>query len=354
MTPASFSESANPVELASGIDALYLSGMGSAPTVLLDELEAAKSVAVETGQPVDYALGGYSVRVLGSSWQKYKYCAKHELARIGITASESLPVVRVQPTSLALHALGPETMVLWVRNVLDAAGIDARLQVSRLDLHADWQGLWIDAEERSQFVTRSDRRALYEVTGELAGLTFGSRGAALFARIYDKSRELEGKGDDWWLEVWGDEFDPEQRVLRVEFEFSRDGLREFGLSSPEDVFEQVGPLWAYATGSWLSLRIPGDDDTRSRWPVDRRWLAVQRASLAGAALPAVRLRAGESAGSLRRLLPQLVGYLASVAVPLGTLDLDDTLDHLVPHVLRYGAESGVDFATRVADKRRSA
>ena len=249
MTPVLFSESANPVELASGIDALYLSGMGSAPTVLLDELEAAKSVAVETGQPVDYALGGYPVRVLGSSWQKYKYCAKHELARIGVTASESLPVVRIQPTSLALHALGPETTVLWVRNVLDAAGIDARLQVSRLDLHADWQGLWIDAEERSRFVTRSDRRALYEVTEELSGLTFGTRGAALFARIYDKSRELEGKGDDWWLEVWGDEFDPEQRVLRVEFEFSRDVLREFGLRSPEDVFEQVGPLWAYATGS---------------------------------------------------------------------------------------------------------
>jgi hypothetical protein len=353
MTLVWFSESAGPVELASGIDALYLSGMGEAPAVLLDELQAVKSAAVEAGSPVDWHLGGYPVRVLGSGWGKYRYCLVHEMGRIGVTPSKSLPVVRVQPTSLALHSYGPSMTVLWARNLLDAAGIEARLQVAWLDLHADWQGLWIEAEERSKFVTRSDHRALYEVAEDLSGLNFGSRGGALYARIYDKTLELEHKGDDWWLEVWGDAFDSEQRVLRTEFEFSRDGLRQFGLSSPEDVFEQVGPLWAYATCQWLSLRVPSDDETRSRWPVDRRWLAVQRASLAGASLPAVRLRAGESAGSLRKMLPAVVGYLSSVAVPLGTVDLDDTLDALRPHVLRYGYESGIDFATRVEEKRRA-
>lgn len=343
---------ARPVELASGIDALYHSAVGRVPSALFELLDTAQETARADRQPVDIFLGGYSARALGSGWGKYRYCVQHELARIGFTPSDKLPAVRIQPTSKALHALGPTTTVLWVRNLLDAAGVDASLQVSRLDLHADWQGLWVDAEERQHFVTYSDRRALYEVAEDLSGLNFGSRGGALYARLYDKTRELESPGDDWWIELWGAKYRPGERVLRVEFEFSRDGLREFGIDTPEDAFEMIGPLWAYASGHWLSLRVPSSDSTRSRWAVDARWLAVQRASLAGQSLPAVRIAAGEHAGTLRRLLPQLVGYLASAAVPLGTVDLDDTLDALVPHVLRYGHSTGLDFAGRVDDKRR--
>jgi hypothetical protein len=346
------SESTDPVELTSGIDALYLSGRGSLPGELLSDLEQVKAEASSNGTPVEADLGGYDVRVLGSGWGKYRYCVEHELARIGFTSSESLPAVRVQPTSLAIHSLGAEGTVLWVRNLLDAAGIVAALQVARLDLHADWQGLWIDADERANFVTYSNKRALYEVGEDLSGLNFGKRGAAIYARIYDKTRELEGKGDDWWLDLWGPSFNPEQRVLRVEFEFNRDGLREFSINTPEDAFDQLGALWGYATGVWLSLRVPCDDETRSRWPVDSRWQAIQRATIAGTTLPAARLRAGEAAGRMRLLLPQLVGYLTGAALPLGTSDLFDTLDALVPCIVRYEAETGLSFADRVSQKRR--
>ena len=148
--------------------------------------------------------------------------------------------------------------------------------------------------------------------------------------------------------------DPDERVLRVEFEFSRDGLREFDIDTPEDAFEQLGPLWAYATGSWLSLRVPTADDTRSRWPLDRRWAAVQRATLAGNSAPAARIRAGQAAGSLRKLMPQLVGYLTGAALPLNTTDLDDTFDALRPYINAYAHQTGTEFAERVHDKRRRA
>ncbi|MGB4105529.1 MAG: hypothetical protein WBK25_15720, partial [Candidatus Microthrix parvicella] len=294
----------------------------------------------------------YAVRVIGTARGKYRYCVAHELARFGFTPLESLPAVRVQPTSHALHGLGPEGTIAWVRGVLANAGIDVRLQVARLDLHSDWQGLWIEAEERSNFVTYSDRRSLYEVAEDLSGLNFGKRGAPLYARLYDKTREMEAKGDDWWLDVWGSAYRRGDRVLRVEFEFTRQGLKEFGVTTPEDAFDQVGPLWAYATGRWLSLRVPADDATRARWPVDPRWTAVQQATLAGAALPAERIRAGENAGTMRRLLPGLVGYLTGSAVPLGTNDVDDTLEAIRPYLDAYAEQTGVWFDQRVADKRR--
>lgn len=160
MVPRSSADGQPMVELASGVDALYLSGRAELPADLLADLDGARSEAAEEGQARDALLGGYPVRVLPSSWLKYRYCVQHELARIGFTPSTKLPAIRVQATSLAIHALGPETTVLWVRNLLDAAGIDAHLQVARLDLHSDWQGFWIDAEERSNFVSYANRRAL--------------------------------------------------------------------------------------------------------------------------------------------------------------------------------------------------
>lgn len=340
-----------PVELAAGIDALYLSALGEIPDVLLDELDSLKTQAQDAEASIDTFLGGYVFRVSPTGWGKYRYSLNHELARIGVTQSEHLPSVRFQPTARALHTIGPQMTVLWARNVLDSLGIDATLQVARLDLHSDWQGFWIEPDERSNFVTYSDRRTLYEVGDALSGLNFGKRGGAVYARIYDKTRELESKGDDWWIEVWGPRYRQDQRVLRIEFEINRDGLREFGINTPEEAFENLGPLWAYSTGQWLTLRTPTDDDTRSRWPLDPRWIAVQQCSLSANSLPAERMRAGQNDGTLRKLLPQLVGYLASAAVPLDTSDLDDTLDALRPYIESYGIQRRMSFEERVTGKQ---
>jgi len=54
------------------------------------------------------------------------------------------------------------------------------------------------------------------------------------------------------------------------------------------------------------------------------------------------------------MLPQLVGYLAGAAVPLGTSTLDDTFDALRPHIEAYGQRQGITFDERVAAKRRRA
>ena len=144
--------------------------------------------------PVDAALGGYPVKVQPTSFGKYRFCVLHELARIGLTESDHLPVVRFQPTAVALHALGPQGTALWARNFLDACGINATLHVARLDLHSDWQGIDIRANDRVNFVTYSDKRALYDVGEEMSGLTFGKRGGSIVCRIYDKSREFQDKG----------------------------------------------------------------------------------------------------------------------------------------------------------------
>lgn len=341
-----------PSELLSGIDAMYLSAQGNAHPSLLADLEATRSQAESTGLPVSADLGGYPVSVQPRAFGKYRYCVKHDLGLLGITPSKRLPVVRFQPSSIALHALGPVGTVLWFRNVLDSVGIDASVHVSRIDLHSDWQGLEIKAKERSNFVTYSNLRALYEVDEEMAGLNFGKRGAALYCRIYNKSREAEKSGHDWWPDVWGPKYDPDRKVLRIEFEFRRTGLKELGVDTPDEAIDRAGALWAYATQSWLSLRVPTEDDTRSRWPVDARWEAVQRSSLAGGCAPAARIREGERQGQLRTYRKLATGVLTSMGVPMGTNDIDDTLDALVPELHLYEQVSHRQFADRIAEKRQ--
>ena len=214
------------------------------------------------------------------------------------------------------------------------------------------QGIYVRANERVNFVTYSDKRALYEVGEEMSGLTFGKRGGSLMCRIYDKTRESKDKGHDWWPEVWGASFDPEQKVIRVEFEFSREGLREFAVDTPEDAFERMPALWAYATCNWLALRIPTGDETRSRWSVDPRWEQIQRSSLRGGCAPAARIKAGERQGELRQLRKLATGVLTSMAIPLGTDDIGDTLTAVEDELLLYERISGRTFPDRIAEKRQ--
>lgn len=342
----------SPVELCSGVDALYLSARGDAPPSLLTDLEVMRSAAEASDQPVDFQIGGTPMKVQPRAFGKYRYCLTHDLARIGFTPSRSFPLMRIQPTAMALHTLGPQLTVRWVESILDAAGIEATLHASRLDLHSDWQGIEIKANERSNFVTYSDRRALYEVAEEMSGLNFGKRGGKIYARIYDKSREAHDKGHDWWPDVWGAEYDREKRVVRFEFEFSREALVEFGVDTPQQALDRAAGIWAYATGSWLTLRVPTNDETRSRWPLDPRWVHVQGSSLRNGTAPAERIRAGEREGSLRSYRKLATGVLSSMALPMGTADIPDTLRAAETELWVYEKVTGRSFADRVAEKRQ--
>ena len=71
-------------------------------------------------------------------------------------------------------------------------------------------------------------------------------------------------------------------AARIEFEFSREALRQFSVVTPAELLAPTGDLWACATGEPLSWRTPTRDTNRSRWPLAPEWEFFQRASLFGA------------------------------------------------------------------------
>lgn len=339
------------MELASGVDALYLSGRADVPSELAELLEARRGEAAEAGL-VPVELGGVEFAVAAHGFGKYRFCLQHRHGQVGITSSRRLPAVRVQPRTEFLHGVGPSGAVGWFDSVLSRELGPLALSASRLDLYADWQGWQLHGDQRRRFVCRADRRDTHERHDLLTGFEFGRRTTAtICARIYDKTAEVDAKGHDFWRDIWGPVFDPAKPVLRVEFEFGRDGLRQFGIDTPTEAIDAVGALWASATSEWLTYRSPTADSERSRWPIAPEWRRIQRAAVCSGAADLERMYEGRRAGSVRTLMPALNGYLANLASLLGTVDIEDTCRAL-PALLRdYEQVSGRRFADRVAERR---
>ena len=341
------------VGLASGLDALYLSGRTELSPHLLTVLDSGREYAGESGSPVEVQLGGTSWDLASHGWQKYRYCLDHPRGRLGITPSRQLPTLRFQARAEALHGLGPVAVIDWIAEVVGEAVGESWWSVSRVDLFSDWQGWTLQGDDRHRFVCRASVRKTYEDSDRFTGFEFGARGSGTYcARIYDKTLDIERKGADWWPDVWGDAYNPSETVHRVEFEIGREALRQFGLDSPASVLDGAPSLWRYATEDWLSWRTPTEDQTRSRWPVSPEWLDVQSARLEGAAIGLERTLDGRRRGSLRKLMPGLNGYLVGFAAHTGCVDIGAVAEAL-PRALRdYELVSHRRFEDRVAERSR--
>jgi len=343
-----------PRELASGVDALYLSGRAALPAELLEQLHALRLIADQQEGPVEIVFGGLVMQLQPRKWGLYRYCIDDTYARIGFTPKGKIPAIRVQPRAEFLHGAGVDFVVEWTRSLLESVCGPVQLQVSRLDLFADFQGLSVSGDQRHEFVCRADARHLFEDGEEFNGLQFGSRSSGtIFARIYDKTIESAKTGTAYWKDVWGDRYDPEQHVTRVEFELHREVLRQFGISTPEEVLGASGSLWHYVTQDWLTHRLPSDDDeTKSRWPMSDQWRVVQRARIGDDAVGIERAYGAKQSGVLANLMPSLVGQLANFGALTNCESTIDLIPSLERHLHHYAHSSGRSMISRIAEKRQ--
>lgn len=339
-------------ELASGVDALYLSGHGYLSKGFLARLEEERMFADRVSVPVPFELGPLTLGLAPHGWGKYGYCLDHETGRIGFTPSRRLPSVRIQPRAEFLHAVGPEETVRHFADLVRPFMEGLVLSVARLDLFVDMEGMQLCSQDRSAFVCRGDGCTTYENGPTVTGFAFGSRKTQrISARLYDKTAEMALKGTDWWELVWSDRHTPGAQVWRIEFEIGRAALSDLELFVPEAVLAAAPSLWTYCTAEWLTLRSPTGDSNRSRWPVDPRWRAVQSASLAHGATELRFIRDCKRATSLARLMPALVGYLVAFALWAGTTDLPNTLEALSESVANDEIVRRMTFAERVQRRR---
>ncbi|MHB8598857.1 MAG: hypothetical protein ACYDER_18815 [Ktedonobacteraceae bacterium] len=265
------------------------------------------------------------------------------------------------------------------------------LQLSEVHLCADVVG-WHGVEQLNQqrdFVSRSRKRGThfepdwgfdakaekYAYGLHSSGFDFSKRGA-MSCTIYDKTREIQHSGKEWFYDLWRSRGWDETTggpVWRVEFKFKREVLHELEQEGMfhgiEDVYELPGRLpllWAYAAGhvggdeqgipdGWLRCVVPSEerDKNRTRWPTHPAWHIIQGAFSEPAEQPEhfgkiVRKRWRER--NIDKGIEAMIGYATSLASWVGDEFIADSgialWDSDLSDFLQWFAQAGQAYLDR--------
>jgi hypothetical protein len=341
-------------ELLSGVDALYASSRSAFGADFFSMLIGLKEFAGKDDSFADLNIAEQIFQVSNYSWGRYPVFLEHEFGRIGFTKSENLPGIRLQIRSKYLHAVGPDVALEWFTKLLKEVEIHPAWTLSRLDLFADVQGWNLHHFDEERFSCRASDLTSRKVRNKFSGFEFGRRKTGTInARIYDKTREMEKTPNGWTLAQWGEKYDKELPVWRIEFEFHTTLLREIGIASAEQALARTPEFWAYGTDEWLTFRDQSTDSNKSRWPIAQEWQQIQNASLRGSAVPIERIRKVEEELIIQRLIPGTFGYLTSLGACKGANDYKSMMKvayDILEEEERAGRRSAK--ATLIEKKRR--
>ncbi|MFA9477751.1 hypothetical protein ACERK3_05520 [Phycisphaerales bacterium AB-hyl4] len=269
----------------------------------------------------------------------------------------SRPGVMVTIRSETLWTHGPASVVQRVHDLIDAAGGKVMAcKVSRADLCVDVLlpvAAW-DRELREYVVSRAEYRVPFFSKLRRTGLQIGK--GKIMGRMYDKPLEIIARGGKkiWMYDVWGvQSVADDHRIIRVEFEAKREGIKALGVDTFEDLEQLTPNLWAYFTGQWLRMvDDPAKHHTRQKL---LPWWPVVQAGYTGAqhAMPLIRAKAVKA--DREQLCKQLLGYLTSLVAadrqgdliePGEMLDLETHLAMVKDTVKEYGWNDA-EFTERV-------
>jgi len=282
-----------------------------------------------------------------------------------------------------------------VKSVLAEMG-DFTYQVSTLHLCVDMSGVHVDKLRRRDFVGRGHVTRWYDENAVMVDVVERQRkaeerpmvevvtrylqqetlwfspGAPMSGIVYDKIREIRFQSPEkaWFLDLWRKNgWDEDSPVGRVEMRLERAALHEMrvklaeqeesadqGIETPEEAFDRLDAIWAYATQDWLRHTLPTQDKTRSRWPTSALWRAVQRAMFERQdADPGQRKKV--RAFREQQMIGALLGYLESwgawTAASDGDVqDISMVLRELAERSEDHYERKESDYVTETIQKRR--
>ncbi|MDA8331887.1 MAG: hypothetical protein M0027_11945 [Candidatus Dormibacteraeota bacterium] len=345
--------------LSSGVDTLHFSVRGELQEGLLVFLDALKKEAQSSKelQVVTWGEQSLSVALRPHGWRSYPFWASSPNIEVAIGAPSPFPPVFIQTHSAYLHSRGADQAVAEISRWLAANVMrdEPQLAASRVDLYSDLQGWSPLIEDFDRFHCGGVRRRAYSMPAQdqahlrgrrLSGFVFG--GGDLLARCYDKTLELRVRGSEWPKAIWKD-WDRDQPVWRVEFQFRRRSLVSLGCPTPAEALAARQQLWRYAT-QWLSLRVPTPDSNRARWPEASEWAVIREAEIGSPTSPLVR-DVVRSADELR-IIRGLVGYASSLAAMGSAHGVGAAVRRTVPGFSDYLDRPGETFTDIVHRKKR--
>lgn len=349
----------------SGLDTLHMSTDRAILVHSASQLDERKADAAADSQArVMWEAGGQRLRVQPYGTRRGPYLLESDFFAVSVNprAQPPFPTAGVELRAQALWSLGyaraAEVAAEIVADLTD--GIVAPLDVSRVDLTADFQG-WSPAEpDLARVTTKARTNASYRRNAGFTGFMFGG-GGPIAARLYDKRVEaaLSGKGyfEKLWRGCYG--YDAQAPVWRLEFQLRREALRDFedaqhvDCSRWQDCMPRLGNLWRYLAGRWLTFREKRTAQTRQ--VLTPEWAAlVSQPVFIGDNREGALFRTGLKHKHATTTMPALCGYLARGMAESAFLDgrmrlEDDTEAELIAvlrSALSFSRERGLDIGQR--------
>jgi hypothetical protein len=262
------------------------------------------------------------------------------------------PNVYVSFTSESLNQDRTEKeLIELVKKDIESLGGEAfSHKISRCDLYADFMipgGLSLEFI-RSHMVGRNDKTNQYMDGNRLETFYIGGKKSDIQLRIYDKGRELKNKeSEERWLALWF--IDDPQDVWRVEAQLRWSILKQYKITSVDDLLVKKADLWRYATEEWFSLRYP-DNENATRRTVHEFWQKIQECKeIFGSDTGAVRRYKKDRKGNVNWYVQRITKFCIACAAILRINDLESSVQQVSRRVFNLLKKKG-DFSERVASK----
>lgn len=265
-----------------GVDSIYLSYPGDLSPEMEDRLKdlkkAAQSAEAHEQVYAQFPAQGHIFEVKDKGAPLFPYVLEDNAFRIQLSRpGRKVPMAYVKVSSGYLSHVGPAHAEIELRGILDELGVVTdSAHVSRIDLFLDFVcTLPMDGWAREAWITRASSISNYSEGSVFTGWMIGA-GGTISCRLYDKTQEIKKSHKDYLKHLWQQAgWDGELPVWRLEFQFRRELLDQWGVVKLDSVLRHLNGLWSYATTEWLRLAIPDPSDSnRSRWPLNPIWLAA--------------------------------------------------------------------------------
>lgn len=316
-----------------------------------------KSIGQVTRVPQQIKLNDtmLTVELTGARFYSYRLTCKDFTILFADKPNFDNPPVKVNFASEYLWSYGHQEAY---QRFIDFFQITFNLQItgtriSRLDICVDTDEAEFNQKDIFGVVTYSKTKTLHYISPvddvnysgrQFTGITIG-RGKSILCRIYDKTKEIQKSGKEWFKEIWEKSHcKPDKPVWRVEFQLRRKVLKEFSIDSVEDSFQNLESLWKYLTGQWLQIRKPEKDRKVTDWAITRKWAVVQSA-VDYEAPDLIRQKVKQ--GNLEKLKAQAGGLLISIGAAEYADKMDFVLDSLKDYLSTKLKKTGKTFEREV-------
>lgn len=319
--------------------------------------EAGLAATKQASTKVTIEIGNLTFQVLAYGKTGHAYILHNDLYEVNLSEfrskNDDFYPVNIRIKSECLWSYGPEraweNIISWVQNNVGGVKTD---KISRIDICVHTDNLELSQSDADTFKGKFHNQKIYLFRRKVTGMDFGFGSSShLACRIYNKSLEVEQKGNKlWFKDIWSQNRMSDKKVWNVEFQINREFLKEHTIETVRDAFHRLKTMWSFCTENWI-VKVNLDHTRVERCTINEVWKELQRAFDDFKHAPLIK-RERQLAVDAEALVPGTFGNITTFAARKGITDMNLILAMLKVRGEEYLSHKEMSF-TKAVNKKMS-